>query len=78
VSDPSLAARFVLSDPTADVDDPENARSRRKRSVSPSWLLKCLCEKTALAANHEDDISGRFWAGRFKSVALSDEAAVLA
>jgi hypothetical protein len=37
-----------------------------------------LCEKIARAANHEDGSSGRFWAGRFKSVALLDESAILA
>ena len=40
--------------------------------------MRCLCEKIARAANHEDGSSGRFWAGRFKSVALLDEAAILA
>jgi putative transposase len=36
-----------------------------------------LCEKIARAANHEDGSSGRFWAGRFKSVTLLDETAIL-
>jgi hypothetical protein len=40
--------------------------------------MKCLCEKIARAANSEDGSSGRFWSGRFKSVALLDEAALLA
>ena len=40
--------------------------------------MRCLCEKIARAANHEDGSSGRFWAGRFRSVALLDEAAILA
>ena len=40
--------------------------------------MRCLCEKIARAANHDDGSSGRFWAGRFKSVALLDEAAILA
>ena len=50
----------------------------RKRLANLSWFMRCLCEKIARAANHEDGTSGRFWAGRFKSVALLDEAAVLA
>jgi hypothetical protein len=32
----------------------------------------------AREANDEDGSGGRFWAGRFKSVALLDEAAILA
>ncbi len=50
----------------------------RKRLANLSWFMRCLCEKIARAANHDDGCSGRFWAGRFKSVALLDEAALLA
>ena len=50
----------------------------RKRLANLSWFMRCLCEKIARASNHEDGSSGRFWAGRFKSVALLDEAAILA
>ena len=51
----------------------------RDEQPSPlSWFMRCLCEKIARAGNHEDGSSGRFWAGRFKSVALLDEAAILA
>jgi REP element-mobilizing transposase RayT len=50
----------------------------RKRLANLSWFMRCLCEKIARAANHEDGSSGRFWAGRFKSVALLDEAAIVA
>jgi REP element-mobilizing transposase RayT len=50
----------------------------RKRLANLSWFMRCLCEKIARTANHEDGSAGRFWAGRFKSVALLDEAAILA
>ena len=60
------------------VANPERLVELRKRLASLSWFMRCLCEKIARAANREDGSGGRFWAGRFKSVALVDEAAMLA
>jgi hypothetical protein len=56
----------------------ERLSELRKRLGKLSWFMRCLCEKIARDGNHEDGSSGRFWAGRFKSVALLDEAAILA
>src|SRR6202522_1511959 len=58
--------------------NPERLAELRKRLGNLSWFMRCLCEKIARDGNHEDGSSGRFWAGRFKSVALLDEAAILA
>ena len=58
--------------------NPERLAELRKRLANLSWFMRCLSETIARAANHEDGSSGRFWAGRFKSVALLDEAAILA
>jgi REP element-mobilizing transposase RayT len=60
---------------TADAD---RLKILRQRLSSLSWFMRCLCEWVARAANVEDGSAGRFWAGRFKSQPLLDEAALLA
>jgi len=58
--------------------DPDQIKELRKRLSDISWFMRMISEKIARWANQEDDVTGRFWEGRFKAVKICDEPALVA
>ncbi len=78
---PVIVGRYLkgenLSKPEMDVVD-DIIETWRERLYDISWFMRLLNESIAREANKEDEVTGRFWEGRFKSQALLDEQALVA
>ncbi len=58
--------------------DTDYVTQTRQRLANLGWFMKSLKEPLARLANREDDCRGAFWQGRYKSIAILDEEALLA
>jgi REP element-mobilizing transposase RayT len=75
---PAQSAALCEQKINAIIENPQLVGEYRSRLANLSWLMKSLSENIARRANVEDNVTGRFWEGRFKCQALLSQKAVVA
>jgi hypothetical protein len=58
--------------------DAKKVAAGRQRLENLGWFMKALKEPLSRMANKEDGCKGTFWEGRYKSIAILDQEALLA
>lgn len=58
--------------------DPKAVAAARRTLANVSSFHKFLKQRVAMLANAEDEVTGHFWEGRFKSIVAADTEAVIA
>ncbi len=59
------------------LSNPEVIATWRERLTNLGWCLKALKEPISRRCNKEDGCSGAFWEGRYKSIPLLDQTALI-
>ena len=62
---------------TERLKDAEWIATTRERLGSLSWFMKCLKEPLSRMVNRAENCTGAFFEGRFKSIAILDDEALL-
>ncbi len=70
-------AKEVLSRNLPDTTLNQKIEQWREHLMNLSWYMRCLNEPIARSSNEEDNCTGRFWEGRYKSKAILDDGALL-